>query len=98
MKRSLLPILALLAAAPVQAAPPLQMAITMDDLPVHGPLPPGETRLDVARRILKALKAERVPEVYGFANAHWLESDPETEAVLRAWRAAGYPLGNHGWS
>ncbi|TMJ15156.1 MAG: polysaccharide deacetylase [Alphaproteobacteria bacterium] len=98
MKRFLLPILALLAAAPAPAAPPLQMAITMDDLPVHGPLPPGETRLDVARRILKALRAARVPEVYGFLNAHWLESEPETEAVLREWRRAGYPLGNHGWS
>jgi hypothetical protein len=47
-----------------------QLAITMDDLPVHGTLPPGETRLSVAQKILAAFKAAGVPEVYGFINGY----------------------------
>jgi peptidoglycan/xylan/chitin deacetylase (PgdA/CDA1 family) len=75
-----------------------QLAITMDDLPVHGTLPPGETRLSVAQKILAAFKAAGVPEVYGFINGYQLEREPGSEAALSAWTAAGYPLGNHTWS
>lgn len=70
----------------------------MDDLPVHGTLPPGETRLSVAQTILAAFKAAGVPEVYGFVNGYQLEREPGSEAALSAWTAAGYPLGNHTWS
>ena len=70
----------------------------MDDLPVHGVLPPGETRASVARAILAAFKAAGVPEVYGFLNGYHLEREPGSDSVLTAWHAAGYPLGNHTWS
>jgi len=75
-----------------------ELAITMDDLPVHGTLPSGETRLSVAQKILAAFKAAGVPEVYGFTNGYQLEREPGSEAALSAWTAAGYPLGNHTWS
>jgi peptidoglycan/xylan/chitin deacetylase (PgdA/CDA1 family) len=85
------------AARPSQAGGP-ELAITMDDLPVHGTLPPGETRLSVAQKILAAFKAAGVPEVYGFVNGYHLGREPGSDAVLSAWTAAGYPLGNHTWS
>ena len=85
------------AARPPQASAP-ELAITMDDLPVHGTLPPGETRLSIAQKILAAFKAAGVPEVYGFSNGYQLEREPGSEAALSAWTAAGYPLGNHTWS
>jgi peptidoglycan/xylan/chitin deacetylase (PgdA/CDA1 family) len=75
-----------------------QVAITFDDLPVHGPLPPGETRLEVAQRVIRALKAAHVPPTYGFVNGVHVEQKPETVDVLAAWRKAGFPLGNHTWS
>jgi peptidoglycan-N-acetylglucosamine deacetylase len=75
-----------------------RLAITMDDLPVHGALPAGETRSDVAERIVAAFRAAGVPEVYGFVNGASVEREPETGAALTAWTAAGYPLGNHTWS
>ena len=81
-----------------QSADAPQLAITMDDLPVHGPLPPGETRASLGRRILAAFKAARVPEVYGFVNGVQLEREPGSDSALTAWTAAGYPLGNHTWS
>ena len=75
-----------------------ELVITMDDLPVHGVLPPGDTRASVARRILAAFKSAGVPEVYGFTNGFQLEREPGSDTVLSAWTAAGYPLGNHTWS
>ena len=75
-----------------------QLAITMDDFPVHGALPAGETRATVAQRIVAAFRAAGVPEVYAFVNGAHVEREPETGAALTAWVAAGYPLGNHTWS
>ena len=40
---------------------PLKVALTFDDLPAHGQLPPGETRFDVAKSILGTLKREKLP-------------------------------------
>jgi peptidoglycan-N-acetylglucosamine deacetylase len=83
---------------PAAIAQSRQIAITFDDLPVHGPLPPGETRLDVASQVIAALRQAHVPPTYGFVNAVHLERQPDTVEVLKAWRAAGNPLGNHTWS
>jgi peptidoglycan-N-acetylglucosamine deacetylase len=75
-----------------------EVALTFDDLPVHGPLPPGMTRLDVERSIVAALKQAHAPQVYGFINAKRLDEDPGTLQVLKEWKAAGFPLGNHTYS
>jgi len=75
-----------------------QMAVTFDDLPVHGALPPGMTRLEIAQSILRTLAREKLPPVYGFINGGRGQEDPNSLPVLRAWRAAGQPLGNHTWA
>jgi len=75
-----------------------KIAFTFDDLPAHSTLPPGETRLQVANKIIAALQQAHLPPVYGFVNAVRLQERPDTIRVLDAWRAAGYPLGNHSWS
>lgn len=72
-----------------------QVAITFDDLPEHGELPPSETRLKVAQSILATIQREHLAPVYGFINAVSLEDDPTLIDVLKTWRAAGQPLGNH---
>jgi peptidoglycan/xylan/chitin deacetylase (PgdA/CDA1 family) len=79
------------------AAGAQQMAITFDDLPAHNALPPGETRLQVAKAILATLAAEHMPPTYGFINGA-KATDPDTVSVLQAWRRAGQPLGNHTWA
>lgn len=87
-------------AAPAFAAPerPPEIAFTFDDLPVHGPLPIGETRLGIAEKIISALKAAGISGVYGFVNGGFAEANPGSEKVFPAWRGAGFPLGNHTWS
>jgi peptidoglycan-N-acetylglucosamine deacetylase len=86
------------AATPPVAPVPLEVAVTVDDLPLHGPDFVGIDRLALADRILAALRAHHVPEVYGFVNGARVEAHPESVDVLRHWRAAGYPLGNHTYS
>src|SRR5208282_4776739 len=46
-----------------------KLAITMDDLPSNGALPPGVTRAETAKNVLAILKKRHVPTVYGFINA-----------------------------
>lgn len=93
--RAWLALAALLLATPAAAQ---EMAITFDDLPAHSTLPPGETRVGVAARIIGALADAHAPPVYGFVNGVQLEREPESAPVLRLWQAAGHPLGNHTWS
>jgi peptidoglycan/xylan/chitin deacetylase (PgdA/CDA1 family) len=93
----LIAIVAAPSAAPAKERPP-EIAITVDDLPVHGPLPAGETRLGTAEKMIAALKAAGLKQVYGFANGGFAENSPGSDAALFAWRKAGFPLGNHSWS
>jgi peptidoglycan/xylan/chitin deacetylase (PgdA/CDA1 family) len=75
-----------------------QMAVTFDDLPVHGATPVGTTRLEIAQSILATLKRDKMPPVYGFLNGRRTEEDPKSLEVLKAWQAAKQPLGNHTWA
>jgi peptidoglycan/xylan/chitin deacetylase (PgdA/CDA1 family) len=75
-----------------------QMAVTFDDLPVHGAMPPGMTRLKIAQSILKTLRQEKLPAVYGFINGGRGQAEPGSLSVLKAWVEAGQPLGNHTWA
>jgi len=95
--RAALALLALIAApAAAREAKPV-IALTFDDLPAHSALPPDTTRVEIARKTIAAFKAEKV-EVYGFVNGSQTAKEPDAAPVLDMWRAAGLPLGNHGWS
>src|ERR1700753_481342 len=82
----------------VSAPAPLQVAFTFDDLPAHGPLPPGGARADVTKQILATLKAEHTPPVYGFVNGFRLTGYPYQAQILREWLWSGNPLGSHTFS
>jgi peptidoglycan/xylan/chitin deacetylase (PgdA/CDA1 family) len=75
-----------------------QLAVTWDDLPAHGPLPPGETRVEIAQKIIAAMQQAKLPPVYGFVNGVQTQNEPASTPVLQLWRDAGLPLGNHTWS
>jgi peptidoglycan/xylan/chitin deacetylase (PgdA/CDA1 family) len=87
-----------LSSSAASAKAPLEIAITFDDLPLHGPIPEGETPLSIARRTTAALKAAGLKNVMGMVNGRWTVTQPDTLEVLGVWRAAGLPLGNHTWS
>jgi peptidoglycan-N-acetylglucosamine deacetylase len=74
-----------------------KLAITMDDLPLNGLLPPGVTRVETTRNVLAVLKKRHVPPVYGFINAKKLEGNADGAEALKLW-AAAEPVGNHTYS
>lgn len=82
-------------AKPAEPAPII--ALTFDDMPAHSALPNDTTRVEVADRIIAALKAAHAP-AFGFINGVLTEREPASAPVLKAWRDAGLALGNHGWS
>lgn len=73
-----------------------EIAITIDDLPMHAPYPPGLTPLGVNRQMIAALRKAHVPAT-AFVNAVNV-TDEGTREALREWRSAGFVLGNHTWS
>ena len=75
-----------------------QIAFTWDDLPSHSALPPGETRVEIGKKIVAAMKDAKMPPVYGFVNGVRSEDEPLSMPMLKDWRDAGLPLGNHTWS
>lgn len=75
-----------------------KVAITFDDLPLNGKLPPGMTQVSVVKDVLAVLKKRRVPTVYGFINASKLEGNADGAKALRLWVSAGQRVGNHSYS
>ncbi len=87
---------ALLLSGSAMAGP--KLAITFDDLPAHGVLPAGITRVEVAKAAIAAIKAAGLPPVPGMVNGSLIAAEPASEPVLKLWRDAGFPLGNHTFS
>ncbi len=75
----------------------IEVALTVDDLPGMGALPAGQTRLGIARDMIRILRTMHIP-AYGFANGVQLETDPAQASVLKEWANAGFPIGNHTFS
>ena len=71
-----------------------KLAITLDDLPQNGGLPPGVTRVEITKSTLAVLKKRHVPPVYGFINSKKLEGSADGAEALKLW-AAAEPVGNH---
>ena len=85
-----------LAVLAAPAAPRSKVALTFDDMPVHGMLPPDRTRSQMAKDIVAALRAGHAT-AFGFLNGKTIDG-ADSEDVLRVWREAGFPLGNHAFS
>lgn len=86
------------AATNVSGAETIKVAITVDDLPVHGSMPADENRYSVAEKMLKAFEKHKLSGVYGFINAKKVDQDPETLKILKLWQKHGQALANHTYS
>lgn len=75
---------------------PTRVALTVDGLPTgSGEFRSDAERIDSMKKILAALKANGIGEVYGFCNGRFMQSDPSQIAILQMWLAAKNRLGNH---
>jgi len=95
---SLVCLLALACGNALAAPERFDLAITVDDLPVHGQLPRGMSWPGIAQSYIGTLKQHGVAQAWGFVNARQLAGHPASAPVLDDWRRAGYPLGNHSYS
>ncbi len=86
------------AGGPSVARPPsiVDVVVTVDDLPSHGPSFTGIDRVAIADRMIATFRAHRLPPVVGFVNGQ--RADNATNVVLQRWLASGNRLGNHTWS
>jgi peptidoglycan-N-acetylglucosamine deacetylase len=75
-----------------------KIAITVDDLPVHGNLLDSESRMEITNQFIEIFKKHKIKEAYGFVNAKKVAETPESKSSLVAWIEAGYPLANHSYS
>jgi peptidoglycan/xylan/chitin deacetylase (PgdA/CDA1 family) len=87
-----------LPAAAIQLDKHPVVALTFDDLPAAGSLPPGENRTKIATALTAELRAAHLEGTYGFINAVKLEKDPDAQQALHIWVDAGMNLGSHTWS
>jgi cellulose synthase (UDP-forming) len=95
LRRFVAPFIVVLALLFPSAATGTDLAITIDDLPTHGLLPPGITRLAVADQIVEVLRRHGIRDAVGFVNGGQIADAPQHGVVLEHWIAAGYRLGNH---
>jgi peptidoglycan/xylan/chitin deacetylase (PgdA/CDA1 family) len=73
-----------------------EVALTFDDLPAHGTLPPAGGRTKILGDIIAALQKAGAPAVYGFLNAKGIADEgADAEQAVQLWRDAHLPLGNH---
>jgi peptidoglycan/xylan/chitin deacetylase (PgdA/CDA1 family) len=74
------------------------VALTFDDLPAAGSLPPGQSRSKTASTLAAELRANHLEGTYGFVNGVKLENDPDAQQALHIWVDAGMNIGSHTWS
>jgi len=100
MAKLILILLTLSIAATAQR-PHRSIAITIDDLPVVSSREDIQTRREITRKLLDAIKKAKIPEI-GFVNEDQLyddgQLDDEQVGLLRLWSDAGLELGNHTFS
>jgi peptidoglycan/xylan/chitin deacetylase (PgdA/CDA1 family) len=79
---------------------PRQVAITIDDLPRGGDLPPARDLAAIRAMTVKLLAPLRGVPLIGFVNGGRIDSlsKSDLQTVLKIWLDHGATLGNHTWS
>lgn len=80
---------------PSCAVAPMQVAVTVDDLPFRAPNLSWAGMMAIEREIAGTLKRSGVGEAYGFVIGVDTKTFPGSDTALKDWLAEGYPLGNH---
>ena len=76
----------------------INVAITFDDLPLNGALPPEQTAINVIDKILSVLKNNQLYNTYGFVNGSKVNDIESGTDILHKWVNEHQALGNHTFS
>lgn len=74
------------------------VALTFDDLPAAGKLPPGMSRVEQTTRLVSELKVNRLEGTYGFVNGVKMQTNLDADPALHIWLDSGMNIGSHTWS
>ncbi len=85
---------ALLFVLQISCAYSMEIAITVDDLPMNGDLPTGLLQIDIAKQMLATFKKHHLEHIYGLVNGKNAQSK-ENIAILQEWVNQSQLLGNH---
>lgn len=77
---------------------PVELAITIDDLPAAGPETTLLTRTEIASNIIDTLNKYKIQGVYGFINGYTASNQESRLDILNQWKKNGHLLGNHTYS
>jgi len=77
---------------------PVELGITFDDFPAAGPESSFIDRQEISNKIIKSLKDNKIPDVYGFINGILLYDTEVQKKIFSDWKNAGYLLANHTFS
>jgi peptidoglycan/xylan/chitin deacetylase (PgdA/CDA1 family) len=76
----------------------IKIALTVDDLPIHGDKIERCSRLEIAKNFTDAFRKFHLPPVIGLANMKTALTLPEGQTVIDHWSDTGNLLGNHTFS
>ena len=62
----------------------MEVAITVDDLPASGNIPPNVTRMEIVKKMLAVFKKHHISGIYGLINGDKLNESYGID-VLKAW-------------
>jgi len=82
---------------PAESNEPIEVAITVDDLPRMA-IPNSGSADVVLHQMVAAFQRHHLPPVTGFVNGKRLEEHPEDRAALEYWVKSGNLIGNHTYS
>lgn len=94
----LLPRISLLFLLLFSTAFAMNLAITVDDIPANGKLPPNLSRLQVTQQMLTILNKHHIQGIYGLMNGEGIVHSPDGLAIANEWLQAGQLLGDHTFS
>src|ERR1700722_3058170 len=72
-----------------------EVAVTVDDLPGVGTLPPGVTRVQVENQMLAAFKKHKLQNVYGMVIVGEVVGSHLGQNVINQWLSANNYVANH---
>jgi peptidoglycan/xylan/chitin deacetylase (PgdA/CDA1 family) len=76
----------------------IRIALTVDDLPLHGAIVDESERLKISKDLLDLIDQHHIPNVFGFVNAEKVAKNPSLIEILKLWIERGHSLGNHTYS
>jgi peptidoglycan/xylan/chitin deacetylase (PgdA/CDA1 family) len=80
---------------PASRSGAVEVAMTVDDLPLSGQLIRGGDRLAIAEKFISVFAKHHLPPIYEFINGKGVDESVDVATILKKWVDSGNRIGNH---